>query len=157
MKCSILCVCGRFSGQYSSLALLTMWLFTQHSMIYFFHHYELPLILQQAQIRWEFEGVGVTHGWIMIICNVQGYSGSAGPGPAGWRPGWWRGRRSGGCCRRGPGSGCGGPGDGAAGGEAEDARLHARRIQVQVRDRVPLRPPGPATTGAEILRRKEDE
>ena len=28
-----------------------MWLFTQHSMIYFFHHYELPLILQQAQIR----------------------------------------------------------------------------------------------------------
>ena len=41
----------RFSGQYSSLALLTMWLFTQHSMIYFFHHYELPLILQQAQIR----------------------------------------------------------------------------------------------------------
>ena len=44
-------VCCRFSGQYSSLALLTMWLFTQHSMIYFFHHYELPLILQQAQIR----------------------------------------------------------------------------------------------------------
>ena len=41
----------RFSGQYSSLALLTMWMFTQHSMIYFFHHYELPLILQQAQIR----------------------------------------------------------------------------------------------------------
>ena len=41
----------RFSGQYSSLALLTMWLFTQHSMIYFFHHYELPVILQQAQIQ----------------------------------------------------------------------------------------------------------
>lgn len=41
----------RFSGQYSSLALLTMWLFTQHSMVYFFHHYELPVILQQAQIR----------------------------------------------------------------------------------------------------------
>jgi len=41
----------RFSGQYSSLALLTMWLFTQHSMLYFFHHYELPVILQQAQIR----------------------------------------------------------------------------------------------------------
>ena len=92
---------------------------------------------------------------IMIICNFQGYSGSAGPGPARWRPGWWRGRRSGGRRRRGPG--CGGPGDGAAGGEAEDARLHARWVQVQVRDRVPLRPPGPATTGAEILRRKEDE
>ena len=28
-----------------------MWLFTQHSMLYFFHHYELPVILQQAQIR----------------------------------------------------------------------------------------------------------
>jgi len=41
----------RFSGQYSGLALITMWLFTQHSMIYFFHHYELPVILQQAQIR----------------------------------------------------------------------------------------------------------
>jgi len=41
----------RFSGQYSGLALLTTWLFTQHSMIYFFHHYELPVILQQAQIQ----------------------------------------------------------------------------------------------------------
>ena len=26
-----------------------MWLFTQHSMLYFFHHYELPLILQQVK------------------------------------------------------------------------------------------------------------
>ena len=25
--------------------------FFQHSMIYFFHHYELPVILQQAQIQ----------------------------------------------------------------------------------------------------------
>jgi len=41
----------RFSGQYSGLALLTTWLFTQHSMLYFFHHYELPVILQQAQLR----------------------------------------------------------------------------------------------------------
>lgn len=62
----------RFSGQYSGLALITMWLFTQvrapnlffhrspfnsdfgvfqHSMIYFFHHHELPVILQQAQIQ----------------------------------------------------------------------------------------------------------
>ena len=62
----------RFSGQYSGLALITMWLFTQvrsaqsfpvrlfncefhvhfqHSMIYFFHHYELPAIIQQAQIQ----------------------------------------------------------------------------------------------------------
>ncbi|KAL0100768.1 hypothetical protein PUN28_019269 [Cardiocondyla obscurior] len=41
----------RFNGQYSSLALVTSWLFTQHSMLYFFHHYELPVILQQAQLQ----------------------------------------------------------------------------------------------------------
>ena len=28
-----------------------MCLIFQHSMLYFFHHYELPVILQQAQIR----------------------------------------------------------------------------------------------------------
>jgi len=38
----------RFNGQYSGLALLTSWLFIQHSMIYFFHHYELPHILSQT-------------------------------------------------------------------------------------------------------------
>lgn len=38
----------RFNGQHSGLALVTSWLFIQHSMIYFFHHYELPAILQQA-------------------------------------------------------------------------------------------------------------
>ncbi|XP_033737845.1 membralin-like [Pecten maximus] len=41
----------RFNGQYSGLALFTSWLFIQHSMIYFFHHYELPAILQQARIQ----------------------------------------------------------------------------------------------------------
>lgn len=41
----------RFNGQYSSLALVTSWLFIQHSMMYFFHHYELPVILQQAQLQ----------------------------------------------------------------------------------------------------------
>ncbi|XP_078035445.1 membralin isoform X2 [Augochlora pura] len=41
----------RFNGQYSSLALITSWLFIQHSMVYFFHHYELPVILQQAQLQ----------------------------------------------------------------------------------------------------------
>ncbi|KZC05570.1 Membralin, partial [Dufourea novaeangliae] len=41
----------RFNGQYSSLALITSWLFTMHSMVYFFHHYELPVILQQAQLQ----------------------------------------------------------------------------------------------------------
>ncbi|XP_059353300.1 membralin-like [Daphnia carinata] len=41
----------RFNGQYSGLALVTSWLFTQHSMLYFFHHYELPLILRQVQLQ----------------------------------------------------------------------------------------------------------
>ncbi|XP_043279801.1 membralin isoform X2 [Venturia canescens] len=41
----------RFNGQYGTLALVTSWLFIQHSMIYFFHHYELPVILQQAQLQ----------------------------------------------------------------------------------------------------------
>ncbi|XP_055915829.1 uncharacterized protein LOC129948807 [Eupeodes corollae] len=39
----------RFSGQNRSLALVSSWLFIQHSMFYFFHHYELPVIIQQAQ------------------------------------------------------------------------------------------------------------
>ncbi|XP_065080709.1 membralin [Ochlerotatus camptorhynchus] len=41
----------RFNGQYSNLSLFTSWLFIQHSMIYFFHHYELPVIIQQAQLQ----------------------------------------------------------------------------------------------------------
>ncbi|KAF5283835.1 hypothetical protein FQA39_LY04655 [Lamprigera yunnana] len=41
----------RFNGQYSSLALISSWLFIQHSMLYFFHHYELPVILQQAHFQ----------------------------------------------------------------------------------------------------------
>merc|ERR1719468_306976 len=41
----------RFNGQYSGLALVCSWLFIQHSMVYFFHHYELPAILQQARIQ----------------------------------------------------------------------------------------------------------
>ncbi|KAG5678712.1 hypothetical protein PVAND_008360 [Polypedilum vanderplanki] len=41
----------RFNGQYGSLALFTSWLFIQHSMVYFFHHYELPVIVQQAQLQ----------------------------------------------------------------------------------------------------------
>ncbi|CAL8093618.1 unnamed protein product [Orchesella dallaii] len=39
----------RFNGQYSGLALLVSWSFIQHSMVYFYHHYELPAILRQAQ------------------------------------------------------------------------------------------------------------
>ncbi|KFM77783.1 Membralin, partial [Stegodyphus mimosarum] len=38
----------RFNGHYSSLALLTSWLFILHSMIHFFHRYELPLLFQLA-------------------------------------------------------------------------------------------------------------
>ncbi|GFS76500.1 membralin [Trichonephila clavipes] len=34
----------RFNGQYSFLALVTSWLFIQHSMFFFFHRYELPTI-----------------------------------------------------------------------------------------------------------------
>ncbi|PAA73368.1 hypothetical protein BOX15_Mlig016888g2 [Macrostomum lignano] len=41
----------RFNGQYSGLALTTSWLFIQHSMIYLFHHFELPDILQRWSIR----------------------------------------------------------------------------------------------------------
>ncbi|KPM04220.1 membralin-like protein [Sarcoptes scabiei] len=44
----------RFNGQYSGLALLTTMLFTYHSMIYFFHHFELPLLraaFQHSQNR----------------------------------------------------------------------------------------------------------
>lgn len=36
----------RFNGQYSSLALVTSWLFIQHSMLFFFHRYELPAVLR---------------------------------------------------------------------------------------------------------------
>ncbi|EFP12979.1 hypothetical protein CRE_06902 [Caenorhabditis remanei] len=40
----------RFSGQYGGLALLTSSMFILHSMIYFFHHYEMPLILYQDRV-----------------------------------------------------------------------------------------------------------
>ncbi|XP_050307694.1 membralin [Anthonomus grandis grandis] len=41
----------RFNGQYTGLSLTVHWLFIQHSMIYFFHHYELPVILHQIQFQ----------------------------------------------------------------------------------------------------------
>lgn len=37
----------RFYGHYSNLALLTSWLFIQHSMIYFLHRYEIPSVLNE--------------------------------------------------------------------------------------------------------------
>ncbi|RWS01544.1 membralin-like protein, partial [Dinothrombium tinctorium] len=43
----------RFNGQYSGLALLTSWLFIQHSMFFFFHKYELPFMLSQTRLTSE--------------------------------------------------------------------------------------------------------
>ncbi|CAP38255.2 Protein CBG21463 [Caenorhabditis briggsae] len=40
----------RFNGQYGGLALLTSSIFILHSMVYFFHHYEMPLILYQDRV-----------------------------------------------------------------------------------------------------------
>ncbi|CAO4367513.1 unnamed protein product [Caenorhabditis nigoni] len=40
----------RFNGQYGGLALLTSSVFILHSMVYFFHHYEMPLILYQDRV-----------------------------------------------------------------------------------------------------------
>ncbi|XP_071495173.1 membralin-like [Diadema antillarum] len=62
----------RFNGQYSGLALITSWLFIQHSMIYFFHHYELPAILQQArlQVLLQRNQHGGMHGRINININL---------------------------------------------------------------------------------------
>ncbi|CAK5088062.1 unnamed protein product [Meloidogyne enterolobii] len=39
-----------YKGVYSSLALLTSAAFTLHSMVYFFHHYELPYIIYQERL-----------------------------------------------------------------------------------------------------------
>ncbi|XP_030380398.1 uncharacterized protein LOC115628409 [Scaptodrosophila lebanonensis] len=40
----------RFSGQYRTLALLSSFLFIQHSMVFFFHRYELPAIMAQRHV-----------------------------------------------------------------------------------------------------------
>ncbi|CAH8566575.1 unnamed protein product [Schistosoma turkestanicum] len=41
----------RFNGQFSGVALWVSWLFILHSMIYFFHHYELPNLLSDWEFR----------------------------------------------------------------------------------------------------------
>ncbi|CAL8073367.1 unnamed protein product [Calicophoron daubneyi] len=41
----------RFNGQFSSMALWVSWLFILHSMIFFFHHYELPNLLSEWDLR----------------------------------------------------------------------------------------------------------
>jgi hypothetical protein len=38
---------ARYNGQYSGLALTTSCCFIAHSMLYFFHHFELPIIEAQ--------------------------------------------------------------------------------------------------------------
>ena len=38
---------ARYNGQYSGLALTTSCCFILHSMLYFFHHFELPVIEAQ--------------------------------------------------------------------------------------------------------------
>ncbi|VDO77815.1 unnamed protein product [Heligmosomoides polygyrus] len=41
----------RFGGQYGGMALVTSTAFIFHSMIFFFHHYEMPLILYQDRLQ----------------------------------------------------------------------------------------------------------
>lgn len=83
----------RFNGQYSSLALVTSWLFIQHSMIYFFHHYELPAILQQIRIQEmllqnQQAGQGNQTALQDNLNNNTTTSGEASRGPADAAPAW---------------------------------------------------------------------
>ncbi|KAF8774545.1 membralin-like isoform X1 [Argiope bruennichi] len=48
----------RFNGQYSFLALVTSWLFIQHSMVYFFHEYELPAIWNAMENETDYDSDG---------------------------------------------------------------------------------------------------
>uniref|UniRef100_A0A8R1TJI2 Membralin n=1 Tax=Onchocerca volvulus TaxID=6282 RepID=A0A8R1TJI2_ONCVO len=41
----------RYNGQYGGLALLTSSFFILHSMIFFFHHYEMPLIIYHDRLQ----------------------------------------------------------------------------------------------------------
>ncbi|KAF8568336.1 hypothetical protein P879_01331, partial [Paragonimus westermani] len=41
----------RFNGQFSGMALWVSWLFILHSILYFFHHYELPNLLSGWEMR----------------------------------------------------------------------------------------------------------
>lgn len=80
----------RFNGQYSSLALVTSWLFIQHSMIYFFHHYELPAILQQIRIQeMLLQNQQAAQNQTALQDNLNNNNAAiaaAGPGPAGTGP-----------------------------------------------------------------------
>lgn len=41
----------RHKGRFSVMAMMTSWFFIQHSMMYFFHHYELPAMHSQLRVR----------------------------------------------------------------------------------------------------------
>ncbi|XP_060857850.1 membralin-like [Metopolophium dirhodum] len=41
----------RFNGQYRSLSLTCSWSFILHSMIYFYHHIELPYVVRQIELQ----------------------------------------------------------------------------------------------------------
>ncbi|XP_075238791.1 membralin-like isoform X2 [Convolutriloba macropyga] len=64
----------RFNGQYSGLALVASWLLIQHSMLYFFHHYELPAVLNRT---------AMLHGQNMVHQNGSSRQQISGPGPNG--------------------------------------------------------------------------
>ncbi|XP_015907914.2 membralin [Parasteatoda tepidariorum] len=51
----------RFNGQYSSLAFITSCLFIQHSMIYFFHRYELPAVMLAYEQEMDYDSDGSYH------------------------------------------------------------------------------------------------
>lgn len=41
----------KFHGQYNNLAYSASWLFIEHSMVYFFHHYEIPAVEHETRRR----------------------------------------------------------------------------------------------------------
>ncbi|KAH8327229.1 hypothetical protein KR074_007527 [Drosophila pseudoananassae] len=70
----------RFSGQYRTLALLSSYLFTQHSMVFFFHRYELPAIMAQHQVFIITRHQGAGEGAAAAAAAAAGAGGEAGAG-----------------------------------------------------------------------------
>ncbi|SPP73945.1 blast:Membralin [Drosophila guanche] len=66
----------RFSGQYRTLALLSSYLFIQHSMVFFFHRYELPAIMAQHQV------FIITRNQVNPLAGAAAGAGGAGGGAA---------------------------------------------------------------------------
>ncbi|KAH8347987.1 hypothetical protein KR084_002922 [Drosophila pseudotakahashii] len=99
----------RFSGQYRTLALLSSYLFTQHSMVFFFHRYELPAIMAQHQV--------------FIITRNQGAAAAA--AAAGGAAAAAAGGGGGGTAAAGAGAG-----PGAGGGVGQQASMQRARLIV---------------------------